>query len=203
MSGTRKNHWESVYETKSPQEVSWTQEVPVSLGLISNLNVPKDAPLIDIGGGDSNLVDYLLDEGYQDITVLDISQKAIERAKIRLGKRAENIHWIISDIVDFRPERKYSLWHDRATFHFLTTDPEIKTYLNLTKEFAVAYLIIGTFSEHGPLKCSGLEITQYSDAKIKQLFLPDFKAVESFTHDHITPFCTTQNFRFTSFSKID
>ena len=203
MSENRKNHWENVYETKSPQEVSWTQEIPVSLDLIRSLNLPEDAPIIDIGGGDSNLVDFLLDEGYQDVTVLDISQKAIDRAKIRLGKRAENVNWIVSDIVAFKPERNYLLWHDRATFHFLTSDVEIEAYVNLTKQYASRFLIIGTFSENGPLKCSGLEITRYSDTRISQLFSPDFKVMDSFTSDHTTPFCTTQNFRFTSFSKTN
>lgn len=115
MNSERKHHWEKVYETKSPSEVSWTQEKPVtSLDFILSFDLPKSAPIIDVGGGDSLLVDNLLNLGYTDITVLDISGKALERAKKRLGKLAEKVDWIESDISQFNPTRSYSIWHDRA-----------------------------------------------------------------------------------------
>lgn len=115
----KKQHWEKVYQNNQPHEVSWTQDIPrISLDFIKSFNLPKTAGIIDIGGGDSNLVDHLLESGYQDITVLDISEAAIERAKLRLGDQAERVNWIISDLTDFVPSRRYNLWHDRATFHF-------------------------------------------------------------------------------------
>src|SRR5690606_661692 len=115
-----KEHWESVYENKNPDQVSWTQERPdISLRLIQDCELPKSAKIIDIGGGDSKLVDFLLEEGYENITVLDISTKALDRAKKRLGKKADNVHWIVSDITSFEPKVSYDLWHDRAAFHFL------------------------------------------------------------------------------------
>ena len=118
----RKNHWETVYETKQPNEVSWTQEYPkTSIDFIHETHLDKTANIIDIGGGDSKLVDFLLEEGYENISVLDISANALERAKKRLGKNAGKVNWIVSDITEFKPETKYDIWHDRATFHFLTT----------------------------------------------------------------------------------
>ena len=116
-----KEHWQHIYSTKLPKEVSWTEEKPVtSLELIAKFDLPKFAKIIDIGGGDSLLVDFLLHEGYTNITVLDISAAAIDRAKMRLGKNAHRVKWIVSDIKDFTPTESYDLWHDRAAFHFLT-----------------------------------------------------------------------------------
>jgi trans-aconitate methyltransferase len=125
-----KKHWDEVYETKPLSEVSWYEPVPeTSLQLINKLNLPKDAAIIDIGGGDSLLVDYLLGQGYTDITVLDISDKAIERAKRRLSNKAEQVKWIVSDILQYKTQQKYDLWHDRATFHFLTNQQDCQTYI--------------------------------------------------------------------------
>ncbi|MDG2464446.1 MAG: class I SAM-dependent methyltransferase, partial [Crocinitomicaceae bacterium] len=119
----RKQHWETVYETKNPDQVSWTQKRPsTSLDFISSFGADKTANIIDIGGGDSNLVDHLLDNGYQNITVLDISAKAIEKAQNRLGARADQVNWIVSDVVDFKPTDNFDIWHDRAAFHFLTSE---------------------------------------------------------------------------------
>ena len=122
----RKEHWEKVYATKQPHEVSWTQELPkTSLDFVHSFNLPKTASIIDIGGGDSKLVDYLLDEGFENISVLDISATAIEKAKQRLGAKAAKVNWIVSDVTEFHPSSTYDCWHDRATFHFLitTADP--------------------------------------------------------------------------------
>jgi SAM-dependent methyltransferase len=199
----RKNHWETVYETKQPNEVSWTQENPkTSLGFIHETHLDKTAKIIDIGGGDSKLIDYLLEEGYKNITVLDISAKALERAKKRLGKNAEKVTWIVSDITEFKPETKYDIWHDRATFHFLTTSEQIKKYAEITQKWIDGFLIIGTFSENGPKKCSGLDIKQYSELELENQFSSSFKKLKCISEDHITPFETTQNFTFCAFEKI-
>lgn len=154
-----KEHWENIYRTRKPNEVSWTQEVPeVSLEFIHACNIPKSARIIDIGGGDSTLVDFLLMEGYNNISVLDISAAAILRAKERLGKNAYKVKWIISDILDFMPTEKYDVWHDRAAFHFQTDSNKIEKYLNIVRNAVDGIVIMGTFSVDGPLKCSGLEI---------------------------------------------
>lgn len=198
----RKNHWETVFSTKQPNEVSWTQAIPTSsLELIAACNLSLDAEIIDIGGGDSNLVDHLLELGYKNISVLDISSHAIDRAKIRLGKKANLVTWIVSDIVDFNPTKKYTLWHDRAAFHFLTDNREIDRYLELTENYVDKHLIIGTFSENGPKKCSGLPISQYNSEKLNALFEKNFVQIKSFTENHTTPFDTTQNFVFSSFRR--
>lgn len=202
MENTAKNHWEKVYETKSPSEVSWTQKMPkTSLDYIESFDLPKSAAIIDIGGGDSNLVDHLLALGYENVTVLDISAKAIERAKERLGTLAEKVTWIVSDISDFQPKIKYAIWHDRAAFHFLTQDSQKEKYLDLVNKAVDGYLIIATFSENGPLKCSGLEIQQYSEKSLEEQFDQKFDLIESLFEDHQTPFETIQNFVFGIFKR--
>lgn len=199
-----KNHWETVYETKQPNEVSWTQENPkTSLDLIRETNLDKTAKIIDIGGGDSRLVDFLLAEGYENVSVLDISSNALERAKNRLGKNAEKVNWIVSDITEFKPETTYDIWHDRATFHFLTTTEQIGKYSEITQNWNNGFLIIGTFSENGPTKCSGLEIKQYTEIEIENQFSANYKKLKCITEDHITPFKTKQNFTFCAFEKIN
>mgnify|MGYP003150415279 CR=1 FL=1 len=151
MDQDRKNHWETVYKTKNPEEVSWTQNVPqTSLNFIHSFGLDKTSTIIDVGGGDSKLVDFLLDEGFENITVLDISGKAIERAKKRLGDKALKVHWIECDITDFEPEETYDVWHDRAAFHFLTSSDQIEKYKALTMKAVKGYMVLGTFSENGP-----------------------------------------------------
>lgn len=204
MASTYKEHWENVYATKQPHEVSWTQELPAtSLDFIHSLHLSKSAKIIDIGGGDSKLVDNLLAEGYKNITVLDISEKAIERAKARLGKKADEVTWIVSDIVDFKPTTTYDVWHDRAAFHFLTTPEQINRYVALVNDYAARYLIIGTFSDKGPKKCSGLDIRQYTEDEMQNSFAGNFRKLRCLTEDHTTPFNTTQNFLFCSFEKVN
>ncbi|WP_407483856.1 class I SAM-dependent methyltransferase [Elizabethkingia meningoseptica] len=198
----RKNHWETVYETKNPDQVSWTQEIPqTSLNFIRSFGLSKDASIIDIGGGDSLLVDFLLQEGYCNITVLDISEKALEKAKKRLGQDAGKVKWIVSDITEFRPETQYDIWHDRATFHFLTTAEQISKYVDIARTSVSGYMSIGTFSTNGPTKCSGLEIRQYDEASLSHQLEPDFRKLECITENHETPFGTTQNFIFCSFRR--
>lgn len=201
---SNKEHWEKVYETKSPNDVSWTQEKPeVSLELIKNSGISKSAKIIDVGGGDSKLVDHLLEEGYENISVLDISEKAIERAKKRLGKNAEKVEWITSDITDFHPSESYDLWHDRAVFHFLINKQQIEKYKEITSKYISDALIIGTFSKEGPKKCSGLDIMQYDATELMEVFKENFEEIESINSDHITPFETVQNFQFCRFKKLN
>jgi cyclopropane fatty-acyl-phospholipid synthase-like methyltransferase len=198
----RKDYWENVYNTKQPHEVSWTQELPAtSLQFIHSFNVPKDAAIIDIGGGDSKLVDCLLDEGYKNLTVLDISEKSLDKAKERLGTKAANVKWIVSDVTQFKPQEKYDVWHDRAAFHFLTTTQEVATYLHTAEKAVSNYMVIGTFSDKGPKKCSGLDIKQYTEPQLQTLLEKEFSKIKCVTEDHTTPFNTTQNFLFCSFRK--
>ena len=201
----KKSHWENVFATKQPNEVSWTQEYPkTAIDYLENLHLSKTANIIDIGGGDSNLVDALLDKGYQNIWVLDISEFALERVKKRLGDKAHLIHWIVSDITEFKPEVKFDFWHDRAVFHFLTEEESNNKYVAIIGNSINqnGNFLLGTFSENGPLKCSGLEIKQYSENAMKQTFSENFQAVKCFTENHTTPFDTTQNFQFCGFKKI-
>ncbi len=200
----QKAHWETVYATKQPHEVSWTQETPAtSLAFVHSFNLPKTASIIDIGGGDSRLVDFLLDEGYENITVLDISEMAIARAKRRLGAKAEKVTWIVSDITEFHPTTTYDCWHDRATFHFLTTSAQIQAYLDTARAAVKGFVAIGTFSENGPQKCSGLEIHQYNEEELQQQLANGFEKLKCVTEDHETPFHTLQNFLFCSFKRSD
>lgn len=202
MSAQEKKHWETVYRTKQPNEVSWTQEKPqTSLDFIHSFNLPRTARIIDIGGGDSKLVDFLLEEGFNDITVLDISEAALNRAKVRLGDRADMVKWVVSDIADFQPEITYDVWHDRATFHFLTLSSQIAKYLTIAERAVNGYITIGTFSENGPQKCSGLNIKQYSETELQHQLARGFQKIRCITEDHLTPFNTMQNFLFCSFKR--
>ncbi|MBN8642837.1 MAG: methyltransferase domain-containing protein [Flavobacteriales bacterium] len=203
--GNNKSHWENVFATKNPSEVSWTQKYPkTSIDYLENLNLSIDANIIDVGGGDSNLVDALLENGYKNIWVLDISEFALERAKKRLGEKANKVHWIVSDITQFSTDIKFDFWHDRAVFHFLTEQENIDKYVTLVNNSITenGNFLLGTFSENGPLKCSGLEIKQYSENTMKHTFSENFEAVKCFTENHTTPFDTIQNFQFCGFKKI-
>lgn len=201
----KKAHWENVYTTKQITEVSWYQIKPeTSLQLIENCKVPKSAKIIDVGGGDGFLVDYLLELGYTNITVLDISETAIEKAKKRLGKTADLVNWIVADAANFNPTETYDVWHDRAAFHFLTNETEIENYKNTVQNNlnTNGFLIIGTFSEQGPTKCSGINIKQYNEKSLYNIFRSHFKQLSSFTINHETPFNTIQNFVFSTFQKL-
>jgi ubiquinone/menaquinone biosynthesis C-methylase UbiE len=202
----RKKHWEEIYKTKQLTEVSWFQLTPeTSLYFFKHFNVPTDAKIIDIGGGDSYLVDNLLDMGYQNITVLDISEVALDRAKQRLGDRASKVKWIVADASTFQATEKYDFWHDRAAFHFLTRENEIANYLQSVRQSLnpSGILVIGTFSEQGPKKCSGIEIKQYSETTMTNLMKTYFEKMICLTVDHQTPSGTIQNFIFCSFRKTE
>lgn len=198
-----KSHWENIFTNKQPHEVSWTQEIPqISLDLIGNTGLGLDASIIEIGGGDSLLIDHLLKIGYTDLTVLDISERALERYQLRLGENAHKVQWIVSDILDFKPTQSYDIWHDRAAFHFQTAQEDIKRYLKIMEGATNEQAIIGTFSMNGPKKCSGLDITQY-DEKILSTLFAQYKMIiqEVKYEDHLTPFKTLQNFIFGRFKK--
>jgi ubiquinone/menaquinone biosynthesis C-methylase UbiE len=201
----RKKHWETIYQTKELKDVSWFQPTPETyLNFLKQFNIPITAKIIDIGGGDSFLVDNLLDLGYQDITVLDISAAALDKAKQRLGNRADKIKWIVADAATFKPTEKYDFWHDRAAFHFLTQDLEIENYLNTVQKSMqqTGILIIGTFSKQGPKKCSGIDVKQYSETTMTNLLTRFFEKIKCITVDHKTPSDTIQSFVFCSFRKL-
>lgn len=202
MNPENKNHWENVYQKKGPGEVSWTQEKPqTSLDLIHSFGLDKSARIIDIGGGDSKLVDFLLDEGYENITVLDISSAALSKAKARLGERAARVTWVESDITQFNTPAEYDIWHDRATFHFLITPEQIDKYIDIAAAKVKGFMSIGTFSHNGPEKCSGLIIKRYAEDELIASLNKAFNKLECITEDHTTPFGTSQNFLFCSFRR--
>ncbi|MDO3643469.1 MULTISPECIES: trans-aconitate 2-methyltransferase [Mucilaginibacter] len=202
MKDSQKAHWDDVYTNKTPDQVSWTQAVPrTSLDFIHGFQLSKNASIIDIGGGDSNLVDFLLQEGFVNITVLDISAAAIQKAKARLGAKSELVKWVVSDITEFKTNEHFDLWHDRATFHFLTSKSQIAAYLQIAGRAINNYMVVGTFSENGPDKCSGLPIKQYTEVQLQSQLKKDFEKIRCISEDHITPFQTRQNFLFCSFKK--
>lgn len=200
----RKEHWENVFANKQETEVSWFQPYPkTSIEFVKLFDLPLDANIIDIGGGDSHFVDALLEEGYKNIWDLDISENALSRAKKRLGDNANKVNWVVSDIIDFIPPVEFDFWHDRAAFHFLTTEENMNKYVAIAERGIKArgVLILGTFSETGPTKCSGLEIKQYSETSMSSRFELSFDRVKCITEEHQTPFNSIQNFLFCSFKK--
>lgn len=197
-----KDHWESIYSKKALSEVSWYQAKPTSSWeLMQYLKVSKDSSIVDIGGGDSLFVDFLLDNGFKNITVMDISEKAILRAKERLQGRAASVKWVVSNVLEFSPSEKYDLWHDRAVLHFLTSEGDVDRYLeNVRKSIKPnGKIIVGAFSPNGPDQCSGLEIKKYSETSMSSLFTKYFKKIKCVIEDHVTPFQAIQNFIFCSF----
>jgi len=200
-----KEHWENIYKTKQLNQVSWYQPKPeTSIEIFNSFNFPKTANIIDVGAGDSFFVDFLLDNNFVNITVLDISENAINRAKKRLGNRSKKVKWIIANSATFKSSESYDFWHDRAAFHFLTKAEEISSYIkNLNKNLNISgKLVIGTFSEIGPQKCSGIKVTRYSEKKMTETFQNYFKKIECLIIEHKTPFNTIQNFIFCSFKKL-
>jgi 2-polyprenyl-3-methyl-5-hydroxy-6-metoxy-1,4-benzoquinol methylase len=197
MEKLRKGHWEAVYQTKDTTKVGWFQPVPqVSIELIFDLNLAKKSFIIDVGGGDSLLVDWLVDQEYEHVTLLDISESALQKAQNRLGKSASKVTWEVFDILEFEPKAEFDLWHDRAVFHFLTEPNEQQTYKSLV-ERAIAsegYLLVMTFSKSGPKSCSGLPVQQYDVADLEAFFSQKFELIKSLNYDHITPSESAQNY---------
>jgi len=205
MSFDRKSHWEGVYAKKTPVEVSWYQLEPaVSLELIVSTGIGHAGKVIDVGGGASVLVDKLLGQGFQDLTVLDVSSKALEYAKERLGSRAEAVKWMEADATEFESPEKYDLWHDRAVFHFLTSEDDRKKYVqNMNKALNPGgHVIIAAFSIDGPLKCSGLNVERYSPEKMKNELGDFFELVKSINEGHMTPGGKEQKFTYCCFRKV-
>ena len=201
----RKSHWDRIYSLRPGKDCSWYQATPKpSLVMLERIAPALDAKIIDIGGGDGLLVDHLLSLDYTNITVLDISAQAIDRAKARLGDRAEQVQWIVSDVTQFNPPTTYDIWHDRAAFHFLRAPEQIQSYTEIAHRSLnpQGHLIMGTFSTEGPTKCSGLEIQQYSEESLKATIEPaGFNAKAWSTDAHITPSESVQNFLFGLFQR--
>jgi 2-polyprenyl-3-methyl-5-hydroxy-6-metoxy-1,4-benzoquinol methylase len=195
-----KTHWENIYDTKQLHEVSWFQPKPTtSLALIEMLDLNSEAKIIDIGGGDSLLVDNLLQHGFNDLSVLDISGKALLRAQGRIGEdNSAKVKWIEADISTFVPDRVYDIWHDRAVFHFLTDPESVAHYVAISSAHIKkgGYLIVATFSEDGPYKCSGLPIQQYNEESLPAVFAENFETERVFKEIHHTPSGKDQSFVF-------
>jgi len=197
-----KKHWENVYRNKSPLEVSWYQQNPaLSLLLIAHAQTPRNAPIIDIGGGSSTLVDKLYDEDYTNISVLDISGSALAHAKIRLANRADNVRWYEADITGFKPPYRYAIWHDRAVFHFLTNKLDRQRYVSVLKQALEpgGQIIVMTFAMDGPRQCSGLDIVQYDTDKMTAELGQGFELVETGHDIHFTPAGNQQRFAYFRF----
>ncbi|MBZ5606664.1 MAG: class I SAM-dependent methyltransferase [Acidobacteriia bacterium] len=193
-------HWETVFGSKAPDAVSWYRpHLETSLGLIERAASGKSAAMIDVGGGESTLVDDLLARGYQDVTVLDISATALEVTRQRLGADAERVHWIEADVtrVDLEP-RRYEVWHDRAVFHFLTAESDRRAYVQRVAQAVKpgGHVIVSTFGPEGPKKCSGLDVVRYDAEALHQQFGRRFHLVESCQELHRTPFGATQQFLY-------
>jgi ubiquinone/menaquinone biosynthesis C-methylase UbiE len=193
-----KQHWEKIYSTKTPDSVSWFQEhADLSVRLIRNTGLGKDAAVIDVGGGASRLVDDLVDEGYTDLTVLDLSSAAIAVANQRLGKRANVVHWMEGDITSIElPMNRFDIWHDRAVFHFLTDPVDRHAYVErVMKAVRVGgHVIVATFAEDGPDQCSGLPVMRYEPETLHVEFGDAFQLVEHEKEAHLTPSGTVQQF---------
>ena len=200
----RKEHWQRIYQSNQSNEASWYQGRPdISLQFMEELKVNKEASIIDVGGGDSTLVDHLLQRGYTDITVLDISAIALEKAKHRLGKKATLVNWMVADILQFNSERKYDFWHDRAVFHFFLREKEAEAYFNIASNTIKqeGKMLLGTFATDGPEICSGLSVQRYSQETITSRAKKFFEKIKCITTEHLTPAKTIQPFLFCSFLK--
>jgi SAM-dependent methyltransferase len=195
-----RNHWENIYKTKTPEAVSWYRpHLETSLALIERAASGKSASIIDVGGGESTLVDDLLARGYENLSVLDVSQTALDETKKRLGVAAERIHWIVADITEAHLESgAYDVWHDRAVFHFLTINEQRTAYVRqVAYSFkAGGHVIIATFGPEGPTKCSGLDVVRYDADSLHDQFGARFRLEESSKELHCTPFGTTQQFLY-------
>ncbi|PWB49113.1 MAG: SAM-dependent methyltransferase [Nitrosomonadales bacterium] len=202
MSNDRKAHWENVYSTRRPHEVGWYQAYPeIPLHLIASTGVGRNAAIIDVGGGASNLVDALLENGYSDVTVLDLSSAALEAAKARLGQASSQVKWLADDITCFTPPRQYDVWHDRAVFHFLTEAADRQRYMEAARAALPpgGHLIMATFALDGPSQCSGLDVVRYSPESLRREAGAGFTLAESFGGLHITPSQGKQSYTFCRF----
>jgi len=191
-------HWDTVYQTRTPTEVSWHQDNPArSRDLIRRSGISRSAPIVDVGGGASRLVDYLLADGFTNVTVVDVSAAALQYARQRLGPAAERVTWVETDIMTFSPGRRFKLWHDRAVFHFLTEAAERQRYLTALRAGLAprGHVVMATFGPGGPERCSGLPVRRYSAATLAAEF-GGFVLVEEEQELHVTPAGTGQQFQY-------
>ena len=199
-----KSHWEEIYNTKSPTEVSWYQTRPsLSLQLIKSAGLEKNLGIIDVGGGASLLVDSLLDEGYEDLSVLDISERSLEVSRERLGGRQDEVQWFIEDVREFHPARRFNFWHDRAVFHFLTDEDDQRKYVDVLKGCLAlgGYVVIATFAIDGPMKCSGLGVVRYDADSISSRLGSSFEQIGQYNESHYTPRGKEQKFTYFLFKR--
>lgn len=200
----RQAHWEHVYVTKGENEVSWFQQDPApSLELIAQVGATHKSPIVDIGGGASRLVDHLVEEGFEDITVLDLSGAALEAARQRMGAGGDRVHWIVADVTAWEPAKAYDVWHDRAAFHFLTEENDRAAYVACLTQAVKAggHAIIATFALDGPEKCSGLPVARYESTGLAQVLGAKFRLIDSRRHEHATPWGSPQMFQFSVFRR--
>jgi len=200
----RSDHWNQVYQTKASDDVSWYQSRPAaSLKLIEATGVGKDEGIIDVGGGASVLVDFLLDGGFTKLVVLDIAATALQHAQQRLGAKAGNVEWFEADVTAFIPPRQFNLWHDRAVFHFLTDKADRRKYVETLKGALApeGHVIIATFAVDGPLKCSGLDVARYDASGICEELGGEFRFIEQLNETHITPWNSEQKFSYFRFAR--
>ena len=203
QSESRRAHWEGIYTNKSENELSWFQKNPVpSLELIGRVGATADSAIIDIGGGASRLVDNLVERRFEDVTVLDLSEAALETTKARLGDDAGQVDWIVADVTVWEASKAYDIWHDRAAFHFLTEDHDRAAYItSLERALKVGgYAVIATFALDGPERCSGLPVVRYDPVSLGQTLGRSFQLVDARRHAHATPWGTEQSFLFSIFS---
>ncbi|MCP3379371.1 class I SAM-dependent methyltransferase [Bradyrhizobium sp. CCGUVB4N] len=200
----RTTHWDNVYATKGEAEVSWFQDSPaISLEMIRVAHPDHHAAIIDVGGGASRLVDALLQDGYRDIAVLDLSANALDAARKRIGAAASTIDWIVADATTWQPAKTWDIWHDRAAFHFLTDPHDRAAYVERLRS-AVApdgHVIIATFAPNGPEKCSGLPVQRHDSASLSAELGPEFELIETRSEVHHTPWHSTQAFQFSRFRR--
>lgn len=195
----RRAHWQAVYERCRPEELSWFQAQPaLSLALIGESGLPTGAAIIDAGGGASRLVDALVERGYGDVSVLDISSRSLRHARQRLGAAADSVSWLVADVTDFVPSRRYALWHDRAVFHFLTQRDDRRRYVAALRKALVpgGRAIIATFASDGPTRCSGLDVVRYDARSLLAELGPPFRLLASRDERHVTPAGAGQKFSY-------
>lgn len=200
----RTTHWQNVYATKGEAEVSWFQASPaISLEMIRAASPDRAAAIIDVGGGASRLVDALLQDGYRNLAVLDISANALDTAKKRIGATASTVDWIVADVTTWRPAKTWDVWHDRAAFHFLTDPHDRAAYVERLRSAVASdgQVIIATFAPDGPEKCSGLPVQRHDSASLSAELGPEFELVETRSETHHTPWHSTQAFQFSRFRR--
>ncbi len=203
-SENRTARWNEIYNATAETEVSWYQETPQpSLDLLRLVGAGPGDAIIDIGGGMSRLVDHLLDQGFENVALLDLSEVALAAARVRLGDRRSKVRWIVADVTNWAPDDYYDVWHDRAALHFLTQAVDKAAYLARLKTAlrVGGHAIIGTFAPDGPEKCSGLPVVRHDANSLSALLGPEFVLIDNRQHEHKTPSSSVQRFQFSTFRR--